>query len=406
MSARKWATQWSARIPQVSLSEDRKLAIRESIRDHKQNDQPPLEGERLDRDDIIWLLESHEVRNSRREGEGGVDLRGSNLSWLDLSYLDLSLASCDDSFMPQADFTGSNLLMAAFIKSTLSGSTFAQCLAWGADFRHAHAHSVHFKTANLTNANFVGANLTGSNFAGANLSEARFDSRSVLTEVSLGDGVDEFVWLHNVQWGGANLSVVDWTGLTMTGEEYEARNTKDDTAPDAYVRAIRTTRQLSMALRTQGLSEEADYFAYRSHVLRRISLHRARLSARTSRVRGMGREVRRASSWLVSWFLWLVVGYGYRPVRALCVYFAVLVGFVILYLNVGQTPGDHLSWVGAAVLSVSSFHGRGFFPGLAVRNNYLALSDPRIVLAAVEAMIGLFVEISFIAAFTQRFLGR
>jgi hypothetical protein len=55
------------------------------------------------------------------------------------------------------------------------------------------------------------------------------------------------------------------------------------------------------------------------------------------------------------------------------------------------------------VFSLTSFHGRGFFPGLGVS---ASLHSPLVVLAAVEAVVGLLIEISFIATFTQRFFGR
>jgi hypothetical protein len=64
----------------------------------------------------------------------------------------------------------------------------------------------------------------------------------------------------------------------------------------------------------------------------------------------------------------------------------------------GQT-GYPFSPLEAAVFSLTSFHGRGFFPG------GLSLDDPVTVLAALEAVIGLFIEISFIATFTQRCFG-
>jgi hypothetical protein len=47
---------------------------------------------------------------------------------------------------------------------------------------------------------------------------------------------------------------------------------------------------------------------------------------------------------------------------------------------------------------MTAFHGRGLFPG-----GGLALDDPITILAAVEAILGLFIEITFIATFTQRF---
>ncbi|HKV83509.1 MAG TPA: hypothetical protein VJN88_03065, partial [Ktedonobacterales bacterium] len=68
--------------------------------------------------------------------------------------------------------------------------------------------------------------------------------------------------------------------------------------------------------------------------------------------------------------------------------------------------GEHMpfSHLGAVVFSVTSFHGRGFFPG-GRPGHSLTLDDPVTVLAAAEAIIGLLIEISFIATFTQRFFG-
>jgi hypothetical protein len=49
---------------------------------------------------------------------------------------------------------------------------------------------------------------------------------------------------------------------------------------------------------------------------------------------------------------------------------------------------------------MSSFHGRGFF------NPSITLGDTNAQLATLEAFVGLLIEISFIATFTQRFFGR
>jgi hypothetical protein len=69
----------------------------------------------------------------------------------------------------------------------------------------------------------------------------------------------------------------------------------------------------------------------------------------------------------------------------------------LLDLSTHSTP---LAWYEAFVLSASSFHGRGLFPSA------LTLGDPIAILAAVEAIIGLLIEITFIATFTQRFFAR
>ena len=52
------------------------------------------------------------------------------------------------------------------------------------------------------------------------------------------------------------------------------------------------------------------------------------------------------------------------------------------------------------MLSIGSFHGRGFFQPVQ------SLGDPVVIIAAVEAIIGLLIEITFIATFTQRFFAR
>lgn len=101
-----------------------------------------------------------------------------------------------------------------------------------------------------------------------------------------------------------------------------------------------------------------------------------------------------------SLFLDMLAGYGYKPLRSLGWYVVVILGFATLYAAWGSSISPSLPWSEALVFSVTSFHGRGFFPGGS------SLSDPKVVLAAAEAVIGLFIEISFIATFTQRYFGK
>jgi hypothetical protein len=65
-------------------------------------------------------------------------------------------------------------------------------------------------------------------------------------------------------------------------------------------------------------------------------------------------------------------------------------------------PPSHvqpLAWYEGLILSVSSFHGRGFQP-------FQNLNDPVAALAGIQAVLGLVIEVSFIATFTQRFFAR
>ncbi|HEX6797923.1 MAG TPA: hypothetical protein VF116_09455 [Ktedonobacterales bacterium] len=90
-------------------------------------------------------------------------------------------------------------------------------------------------------------------------------------------------------------------------------------------------------------------------------------------------------------------------------YLASVFGFAVLYflasrgyITFGLRPSQFVSlpWYEALVLSVSSFHGRGFFQPVN------SLGDPVAILAALEAVVGLVIEVSFIATFTQRFFAR
>ena len=71
-----------------------------------------------------------------------------------------------------------------------------------------------------------------------------------------------------------------------------------------------------------------------------------------------------------------------------------------LVTNVVHTGAPPLQWYEAGVLSLSSFHGRGFF------TNTIQLGDPLAIVAAFEAVSGLFIELVFIATFTQRFFSK
>jgi hypothetical protein len=62
------------------------------------------------------------------------------------------------------------------------------------------------------------------------------------------------------------------------------------------------------------------------------------------------------SSWLFSWFLFLLAGYGYKPGRSFLAYLLVISGFATAYYFLGHTVGPTLSPLGAFVFSMTSFH--------------------------------------------------
>jgi hypothetical protein len=108
----------------------------------------------------------------------------------------------------------------------------------------------------------------------------------------------------------------------------------------------------------------------------------------------------RPLEFLGSLFLDLISGYGYRPIRSFLTYLLVVLGFAAAYFALGGANGKPLSWNEAIVVSMTAFHGRGFFSAV------FQPGDLQAAVAAVEAFIGLLIEIVLIATFTQRFFAR
>ena len=70
----------------------------------------------------------------------------------------------------------------------------------------------------------------------------------------------------------------------------------------------------------------------------------------------------------------------------------------------GAQQWSKLAPLGALVFSVMSFIGRDFFRGGSLGYN-LTLDDPLTIAVVAEVVVGLLIEISFIATFTQHFFG-
>jgi hypothetical protein len=218
------------------------------------------------------------------------------------------------------------------------------------------------------------------------------DGETVLTEITLGNENGVGPALVNAHWNGVNLSTVRWQSIHLLGDEYWA---KQRTYPDGAVKdrarrfrhdedAVRANRQLAITLRSQGLNEDADRFAYRAQRMQRRVLRRQHQYLRL----------------ISSWFLDLISGYGYRPIRSLIAYIIVILGFAAAYFALSGANGQTLSWNEAIVISMTAFHGRGFFSAV------FQPGDVQAAVAAGEAFIGLLIEIVLIATFTQRFFAR
>jgi uncharacterized protein YjbI with pentapeptide repeats len=374
---------------------ERQAELREAYERNIAADRPPYAGVSIHtRGEVRWIL--HE-RHWSGEAQMSPEEQRPDLRQAVLSHANLSNMSFVETHFEDAKMVGADLRNGVMPTAHLEGATLTDAILDGADLTGAHLERTDAKNISLVNANlffarFENAFLSNAHFGGANLRRAYFNEGSSLNDTILWDDRHVSPQLADVRWGNVNLATIDWSQVRLTGDEYDARSDIDregkiktrEKRLANFQRAVRVNRQLAAALRNQGLHEDADRFAYRAQFLRRQVL----------------RQQRNVAGYLGSISLDILAGYGYKPARSIIAYLTIILGFMIAYLLNAQFVTPHLSWDQALVLSVSSFHGRGFFA------TNVSLGDTYARLAAGEAILGLFVEISFIATFTQRFFAK
>src|SRR5713101_3135323 len=344
----------------------------------------------------------------RRAQLKGAELSGAQLVGASLIEAQLEGARLIKAQLAGASLIGAQLEGASLIEAQLAGADLSRAQLKGANLigaqlKGAYLIEAQLEGVNLSEAQLEGADLSRARLKGVDLSKAQLEGADLsgarlegvdLREVILGDKQRIGPRLADLQWGDNNLAVVDWSQVDVLGDEREARQKK---TPDGkkkeqaerlseYQAAVRANRQLAVALQSQGLSEEAARFAYRAQRLQRIVLRR------------QWRQWK-VGSYLFSGFLDLIAGYGYRPGRTVLWYLCVIVSFAVAYFALGHLP----PFPDALVFSLMSFHGRGFFPSL---SSETSLHNQLVEIAAIEAVVALLIEISFIATFTQRYFGK
>jgi uncharacterized protein YjbI with pentapeptide repeats len=408
-----WRTE-----PEIDTERQKYLDERRAIVPDIKQGVYPFKDVKLDRADVEWLLATHENgrgpvnwNDEKQRERKGLDLRGADLRSINLSRLPLARIYGGGSYWSYgtamqheaglAHFEG-----ASFVATHLEGAFLIHTHLENADLSAAHLESAnlsrahlngtwfskaHLEKAVLEKAHLEGANLDSAHLEGTNLSNTFFDNATNLTSVALGNSQLGVASLADIHWGDINLAVVRWAQVNILGEEYKAgqKNHKGETKNrstrlQAYEDAVRANRQLAVVLQAQGLNEDASRFAYRAQKLQRVVFRRQR----------------KFVQYLFSLFLDILAGYGYKPWRSFLAYLIVIIAFATAYFIIGRTVGPTLSPVSAWVFSMTSFHGRGFFPG------GIELDDPLTILAALEAFVGLLIEVTFIATLTQRLFGK
>ncbi len=428
VQGQEWRTE-----PEIDAKRQKELTKRLAIVPDIKQGIYPFKNMKLSRADIEWLLATHESGRgpvdwsdeSQRERKG-LDVRGADLSQVNLNFLPLtglrgsltwnewlagtetgeqrSMAAVhmEKASIGNTNLEGANLYGAQLNEVALYGTNLEGAgLGWadlkgadlgfavleGADLRGAALErallfNASLKGIDLREANLEGANLSGASLEGANLSGAKLEG-TLLMDVVITNSKHIGPQLADIQWGDTNLAVVDFSQITMLGDEYEALNVIGQDRVQgvrAYKTATRAYRQLSVVLSNQGLNEDAARFIYRAkRMQRKVFWYQ-----------------RKFAQYLGSLFLDLLSGYGYRVGRCFIAYALVIGVFATIY----HLLGTHPAWNEAVVISMTAFHGRGFFP------DQFHPGDPQALAAAIEAFVGLLIEITLIVTLTQRLFGK
>lgn len=447
-----WKAYWKAQgqpwrtEPEIDRERQRYLAERRAITPDLEQGIYPFRNITLNRADVEWLLVTHENgkgpvdwSNESQLQREGLDLRGVNLSQENLSGLPLtrmrsgllpgewqtsteeqrsaSVVHLEATNLASAQLQGAELAAAQLQNVSLVGAQLQGATLRWAQLQGANLGGAQLQQANLREVLLEGAYLRGAQLQQADLREAQLQGvylreaqlqgadlrrtdldHATLYEVTLNDQRQGPARLADISWSNVNLAAVDWSQIPILGDEQEAQQRKVISgAPKGIAQyleelqtAVRANRQLAVALRGQGINEEADHFAYRAQVIQRKVFW---VQMREEHV-GFSQRFQSLGRWLFSWFLNVVAGYGFKPVRWLIVYLGVIMMFGVLHYFVGTPP---LTWLSALTISILNLHGRPFLS---------APSGPEGLIDIMEAFVGLIVEAVLIGIITQRILGK
>jgi uncharacterized protein YjbI with pentapeptide repeats len=377
-----WRTE-----PEIEVERQIFLTRRFEIIPNVKRGEYPFRGVNLNRADVEWLIattnsQPADLEKKQKGFPEGLDLRGADLSGLDLQELPLAYIQGGlsgkwwiEAKLEEREAATINMAGANLQKAHLEGAVLRR-----ANLRNTNLESAHLEGADLYRTHLEGAYLRNAYLGGTCLQRTYFDTATSFEDVSIQDSKFGTAKFADTYWNDMHVLNINWSQIKVLGDEYQAEESRE---LKDFRRAVRAYRQLAIVLQSQGLNEEASRFAYRAHVLQR-------------KVYWYQREIWR---YLFSLFLGLFTGYGYKPLRAFISYLIVIGLFMLIYHTLGVVYGPHLKWEESLVVSMTAFHGRGFFP------EQFKPSDPQALVAAIEAFVGLLIEVTFIATLTKRLFG-
>ena len=252
-----WKAYWKAQglpwrtEPEIDPERQKFLAERRVIVPDIKQGIYPFKDIKLSRADVEWLLVTHNNgrgtvswSDARQREYEGIDLRGADLRKLNLNRLPLMCLQCG---LDWDEWNDANPEQREAAVTRLEG----------ADLNFAHLENAILRGTHLEKAHLYGAHLEGAflytaHLEGANLEQSFFDSATHWRNL-LGTREVGVISLVDVNWSDVNVTVVNWTEVTVLGDELKAiqAKEKDGSIKDQQRRlsdfhtAVRANRQLA-----------------------------------------------------------------------------------------------------------------------------------------------------------------
>jgi hypothetical protein len=237
----------------------------------------------------------------------------------------------------------------------------------GADFSGLYLNNKNFQHTNLSDANFQNARLFKVGFDFSNLDNANFENiileRVDLRRIETGKDITFFQTIFD----GVLLPPIDKIGRRCIYDKGE--NRASDKAMEVY-------QGLKNNYRDQGHSGTASWF------------YELEMDMRRENTKGMEKF------WLTG--LWLVCGYGERPLRTFFSFLFTIVGFALIYFLVGGPNPEDNDFLSALYYSVVTFTTLGYGD-----INPVGISR---LFASIEALVGVFLNSLFIFVFCRKMI--
>lgn len=351
-----WKAYWNTKgqpwrtVPEIDAGRQKYLDERRSITPDIKQGIYPFKDIKLTRADVEWLLATHENgcgpidwSDEKQRDREGLDLRGADLRFVDLKELPLACLQGSLKWNSLPDITQEQRANALVL---LQGADLRRAHLEGATLTSVHLELVELTRVHLEYANLIRAHLEGASLWGGYIQRAKligtYLEGALLGNIILADESHVGPIVVDTQWNSTNLAIVNWAQVKMLGDDYRAQKVRRDEQKNKdkvlkyHEMAVRANRQLSVALQSQGLNEEAARFAYRAQKLQRVVLQLQK----------------KFGQYIFSSFLDLLAGYGYRPGRSVIWYLIIIFGFALAYATFGHLPflPDSL------VFSLTSFH--------------------------------------------------